>query len=293
MFDIGSTYERIFLVYLVLSNLLIDSDMKQEYLTISLKDLMDSPFQGRFSSGAGENVSPSEKRSFDELRESIGRSGLLNPLIARRKDDRIEIIDGHRRAAACRELGWQEISVLLVDADDKQAQAMSIIGNLQRKDLNNIELAMAYGKILDSGLYADKKELSVALGKDETYVGDLLNTLKMDSRIVDDLVKNNSVRDLKLLRAIRKSAPADSNQRSDYQWNIYNRVISEGLSRADLKAILQKPAPRGIKPWKTRTNPGSMNVRISTLKMSQTQRETLLKLVDEKLAEVFERLYKS
>jgi hypothetical protein len=115
----------------------------------------------------------------------------------------------------------------------------------------------------------------------------------MDSRIVEDLVKNSSVRDLKLLCAIRRTAPVDADQRSDYQWDIYNRVINKGLSRADLKAVLQKPSSRGIKPWKTRTNSGSLNVRISTMKMSQVQRDTLQNIIDEKLADVFERLYKS
>lgn len=210
----------------------------------------------------------------------------------RRIENRYEIINGHSRAAACREPGWENIPAIVTDAGDKEAQTMTVIGNLHHRNLKTVELALAYTRILEAGLYADKKELSAALGKDETYVGDVLNTLKMDKRIIDDLLRNNSVRDLKILRAIRRSASVNEDQTSDIQWDLYNKVVSGGLSRAEIIQLLRGPAPSGIKPWKTRTNAGSLNVRIATAKMSDSQKESLHKLVDEKLAEVFEKLYK-
>jgi len=104
--------------------------------------------------------------------------------------------------------------------------------------------------MIESGTFPDKKKLSASLGKDETYVGDVLNTLNMDKRIVDDLSKNNTIKDVRLLRAIRQIDDVDENQESQMQWDLYQNVVKNNLSRQQaanyLKELFQKKEKEGL-----------------------------------------------
>lgn len=264
--------------------------MKEDLRILRIEELRDSPWQSRILDENQSSDTSDEPKKPGELTDSISRSGQITPIIVRQKDGFYEIIDGHRRVIAHKNLGLDEIKAIVTDVSDKEAQSMSVIGNLQRRNLRPIELAMAYRKILDAGLYSDKKELSSALGKDETYVGDVLNTLNMDSRVIEDLSKNNTIRDLKILRAIRKSAPVDENKVSDSQWELYRRIADEGLTREGVKAILKNKSKLSYKPWKTKSSVRTLDIKISMSKMNPGQKETLQRLIDEKIAEIFENL---
>ncbi len=124
---------------------------------------------------------------------------------------------------------------------DREAMILSVVGNLQREDLSPIEKAMAFRKLLDSGVFVDKKELSKSLGKDETYVGDVLNTLNMDQRIIDDILQNRTTDDVRLLRAIRQAGKTDKLQKSDEQMALYQEFKDKGLSRTKKAAIFRTP----------------------------------------------------
>ncbi len=86
-------------------------------------------------------------------------------------------------------------------------------------------------------MFEDKRELSKAIGKDETFVGDLLNTLNMDKRIVDDLLKNKTTNDVRMLRAIRRVEPVNQVGYSEKQWEIYQRFLNENLSREEVLSL--------------------------------------------------------
>lgn len=211
----------------------------EELKNINLNDLQESPWQGRFL-GFGEIKSNLILKNITLLAENIKQSGLLNPVIVREKDGKYEIIDGHRRVEACRILKNPEIKAIIKNVSDADSQALSVIANLQREDLNAIEKAMAFKKIMDSGIIKDKRALSKKIGKDETYVGDVLNTLKMDSRIVNDLLENKTTDDVRLLRSIRKADPNTIDGKSEKQWQIYQEFKTENLSRKDVYKLVQK-----------------------------------------------------
>lgn len=200
---------------------------------LKINQLLESPWQGRMVL-FGDEKDEYTRRHIESLAADIRENGLLNPVIVRPKGKKYELIDGHRRVIACKFLGLETIDAIVHDYDDRHAQVSSITANLQRKDLAAIELAVAYQKILDSGIFKDKKELSRAIGKDETYIGDLLNTLNMDERIVSDLKKNKTINDVRMLRAIRRYVKADTSGRSDTQWKLYQRIVSEKLSRQEV-----------------------------------------------------------
>lgn len=154
-------------------------------------------------------------------------------------DDGYEVIDGHRRVEAMRRLKMDAVESKVHEADDKKTQAMTIIANLHRQNLSTIEKALTFQKVFKSQAYKNQKELSKAIGKDETYVGDILSTLKMDQRIIDDLLENQTTEDVRLLRAIRKYDKAVKNK-SDKQWEIYRRFVDENLTRSNVLSIVKE-----------------------------------------------------
>lgn len=205
---------------------------------ISVDSIIDSPYQARFLSVNDLETKEPDKQTL-ELAASIQANGLLQPVTVRKAGDKFELIDGHRRVLAHKLLKMQFIDAIVNNMDDRQAQLMGITANLQRKNLNLIELALAYKKMLDTELFSDKKQLSTSLGKDETYVGDVLNTLNMDSRIINDLTTNNTIKDVRMLRIIRQVEDVDTTQESDKQWELYQNVIENKMSRKDVSDYLR------------------------------------------------------
>ena len=212
---------------------------KEQLLRIKIIDIVDSPYQGRLFELTDE-LPEEEEQAIAELSESIQQNGLMQPIVVRlNKEGKYELIDGHRRVIAYRRLGIGQIKAIVKNYNDKEAQAFSIIGNLQRKNLIAIEQAVAYEKILQSGLFSNKRELSKAIGKDETYIGDLLKMLKMDERIIDDLIKTKSVNDVRMLRMIRRAEPLNEDGYSINQVMLYNKVKENKLSRKQLAELIK------------------------------------------------------
>jgi len=206
---------------------------------IPIAELRPSPWQGRFVESS-EPASKFDDKRMKELQYSIGEKGLMTPVVVRVVEglEGYEIVDGHRRVEVCKALGMNEIECVVREYSDEEAQIFSVVGNLQRKNLNTIEKAMAFQKVMTAGLFTDKKAFSKAIGKDETYVGDIMNLLLMDQRIIDDLAENHTVEDVRLLRLIRRREPAKDNQ-SDRQWELYQKVLKEKLTRKDLEKLLK------------------------------------------------------
>ena len=82
--------------------------------------------------------------------------------------------------------------------------------------------------------------MSKAVGKDETHVGDLLNMLKMDQRVIDDLLKTKSISDARILRMIRSAAPVDKNGHSQEQVTLYNITKEDKLNRTQLANLIKE-----------------------------------------------------
>lgn len=208
----------------------------QQVIQAEIGKIRESPYQGRLIE-IGIKGGESEQTSLNRLAENIRQNGLLTPVILRQAAEGYELIDGHRRLEACRMLGYTTIDAIVKEMDDRGAQVMSIVGNLQREELSAIERALAFRKVLEAGLFKDKKELSQAIGKDQTYVGDLLNTLNMDKRIIDDLLQNKTTNDVRLLRAIRRAGNTNEEGYSEMQWALYRRFVDEGLSRKEVLTL--------------------------------------------------------
>lgn len=269
--------------------------MQKEILKIiALKDIVESPWQGRLINDDNTDDNP-DLESILQLSENIKQNGLMQPVIVRQKDNQYELIDGHRRVFAVKLAGLGNVKAIIKPYDDQQAQLFSIIGNLQRKDLNPIEQALAFKKVLANKMFLNNKELSRAIGKDETYVGDVLNTLKMDKRVIDDITKTGIIKDVRLLRLIRNIDPADEKQRSQKQWDLYKRVIAEKLTRMDVQQIVKEQKLQGknatnSQQWVLKPGRKHIGIKLHTGTLDERKQKRLIKLLEEKLEELLKEI---
>ncbi|HXX69695.1 MAG TPA: ParB/RepB/Spo0J family partition protein [Polyangiaceae bacterium] len=125
-----------------------------------------------------------DAQKLDELTQSIREHGLLEPLVVRRiaGSDRLELVAGERRWRAMQRAGLREALVVVKDVSAKTAFELALIENVQREDLNSIELAEAYERLLREHGYT-QDALAERLGKDRTTIANALRLLKLPPRV--------------------------------------------------------------------------------------------------------------
>lgn len=124
------------------------------------------------------------RKAFDpeaiaELAASIGRQGVLQPLLVRPLEDGYEIVAGERRFRAARQAGLETVPVIVRELSDQEALEIAIVENLQREDLNPIEEARAFKQLLDFG--TSQEEVAKAVGKSRSAVANSLRLLSLPS----------------------------------------------------------------------------------------------------------------
>ena len=123
-----------------------------------------------------------EKESLDELKDSIERYGVIQPIVVRRKGEKYEIIAGERRWRAAKLAKLKEIPCIIKEVDDKESMKLALIENLQRENLNSIEEAYAYNRLMEEyGL--TQEEVALAMGKSRSYIANTVRLLKLDDEI--------------------------------------------------------------------------------------------------------------
>ena len=260
----------------------------EEFKRVPIKMIHESPYQGRLLDYTNTNQS---KKDVADLVKSISENGQMQPVVLRKLESGFELIDGHRRLLACEKLGKQYIKAMIKQCTEKEAMTMSVIGNLQRKNLNLIELAISFQKLLDTGQFKSTKDLSRSIGKDATYVGDVINTLNMDKRILTDLAQTAKIKDLRILRLIRRAGRTDDKGRSDAQWEVYKLVTEKKLSRAKLsKLIAQKLKSASVKPYQIIKRKDSIRVSIDIKEMDEEKKNEIIAYLEEKLSELTKQI---
>jgi len=160
-----------------LSSLIGDTARKIETNKISIKDLTRNQFQPR------KNFS---KESLEELANSIREQGVIQPIIVRPNkslEGKYEIIAGERRWLASQNAGLHEVPVVVLDVNDVKSLEFSIIENVQRQDLDPVEEARGYQKLIDDFNYNHDK-LSKFIGKSRSYIANSLRLLTLHEEIL-------------------------------------------------------------------------------------------------------------
>jgi len=160
-----------------LSSLIGDSSKKIETNKISINNLRRNKFQPR------KNFS---KESLEELANSIRESGVIQPIIVRPSESlegKFEIIAGERRWLASQNAGLHEVPVVILNVNDVKSLEFSIIENVQRRDLDPIEEARGYQRLIDDFNYNHEK-LSKFIGKSRSYIANSLRLLSLQEEIL-------------------------------------------------------------------------------------------------------------
>tara|TARA_B100000989_G_scaffold283785_1_gene249978 strand:+ start:627 stop:1478 length:852 start_codon:yes stop_codon:yes gene_type:complete len=128
-----------------------------------------------------------EKEAIEELKNSIKERGIIQPLIVRKSDDqdnKYELIAGERRWQAAQLAGLHEVPVIVIDADNLKSFELAIIENVQRKDLNPIEEAESYKKLIEKFGY-DQEKVSQFIGKSRSHISNCLRLLSLPEKLID------------------------------------------------------------------------------------------------------------
>ena len=175
------------------------------------------------------------RKKFDEdalleLSESIKQYGVLQPLLVSDKKDYYEIIAGERRWRAAKMAGLKEIPVLVKEFTDQEMVEISLIENIQREDLNPVEEAMAYKRLIDE-FHLKQDEIAERVSKSRTAVTNSMRLLKLDSRVqqmmVDEMISAGHARAI--------LAISDPEQ----QYNAAMKVFDEKLSVRETEKLVK------------------------------------------------------
>ena len=171
-----------------------------------------------------------DEDSLMELADSIKQFGILQPLLVQKRKDYYEIIAGERRWRAAKIAGIKEVPIIIRDYTDQEIVEISLIENIQRENLNPIEEAMAYKRLLEE-FHLKQDEVAERVSKSRTAVTNSMRLLKLSPRvqqmIVDDMISTGHARAL--------LAIDDEEQ----QYQLANRIFDEKLSVRETEKLVK------------------------------------------------------
>ena len=134
-----------------------------------------------------------DETSLNELSESIKSRGIIQPIIVRDSNgnSKYEIIAGERRWLAAQKAGLHEVPIVVIEADDKKALEFGIVENVQRHDLNAIEEAEGYKRLIDEFSY-DQEQVAKFIGKSRSHITNSLRLLSLPDEVIE-FVKENKI----------------------------------------------------------------------------------------------------
>ena len=152
------------------------TDPSNTYLLASIGDLNRNRFQPRMQFN---------QAAIDELAKSIKKNGLIQPIAVRHdKNGTYEIVAGERRWLAAQKAGLHEVPVIILDLSDKQSLELAIVENIQREDLNTIEEAKGYARLMEEFNY-DHDKLSEFMGKSRSHISNTLRLLSLPESVIE------------------------------------------------------------------------------------------------------------
>ena len=168
-----------------LSSLIGDIDSKPIKNKISISSIIKNKFQPR------KNF---DKEKMEELTNSIRERGIIQPIIVRKsfdQNDKFEIIAGERRWQAAQNAGLHEVPVVEIEADNLKSLEFAIVENVQRSDLNPIEEAQGYKRLIDEFNY-DQEKVSKFIGKSRAHVANCIRLLSLPKEVIL-LIEENKI----------------------------------------------------------------------------------------------------
>lgn len=183
-------------------------------------------------------VSPDKeqpRKSFDEekleqLAISIKEHGIIQPILVRKEDNYYKIVAGERRWRAARIAGLKKIPILEKELDRKQTMEISLIENLQREDLNPIEEARAYKRLIDE-FNITQEDIATRIGKSRPSISNTMRLLTLDNRILNYLIDGT------ITEGHGKAIAAIDNNETQYE--VAKKIIDEGLNVRQTESLIK------------------------------------------------------
>ena len=188
------------------------------------------------------------RKNFDEdalleLSESIKQFGIIQPLVVQKRKDYYEIIAGERRWRAAKIAGLKEVPVIIKDYTDQEIVEISLIENIQREDLNPIEEAQAFKRLLTE-FHLKQDEVAEKVSKSRTAVTNSMRLLKLDERVQQMVIEGMlSTGHARALLAIEDN---------DLQFQMATKIYNEKLSVRDVEKLVKNLGKK--KPEKKEEN---------------------------------------
>lgn len=210
---------------------------KAEPVTVEkiVEKVVEKPVEQKIKISLVEPNSGQPRKNFDEesikeLADSIRQYGILQPLLVRKKDSHYEIIAGERRWRAAKIAGLTEVPVIIREYDHQQSMEVALIENVQRADLNPIEEAQAYRKLIrEFGL--TQEEIASRVSKNRATITNTMRLLKLDERVqemlADGRLTNGHARALLGLEDTEK------------QYQAALRIVRDNLSVRDVEKLVK------------------------------------------------------
>lgn len=218
-----------------------------------------------------------EPERLEELASSIRANGIIQPLIIRRNGDQYQIVAGERRWRAAKLAGLTEVPVVVQDVADPRMLELALIENIQREDLNPIELAHAYERLgRELGLSQD--EIGVRTGKDRTSIANTVRLLRLPKEVQLLLAEH------RISMGHARAILALTSQEEQIQ--LAEKASAQGLSVRQVEAIVQEATserPRATGGTR-REVPGDPNVRAAVADLERVlgTRVRLVELSDQR-----------
>ena len=166
-----------------LSSLIGDSDVKITNNKISISSIIPNKYQPR------KNF---DKNSLEELTASIRERGIIQPIIVRESEDsnnKYELIAGERRWQAAHNAGLHEVPAVILNIDNLKSLEFAIVENVQRKDLNPIEEAEGYQRLINEFNY-DQDKVAKFIGKSRAHISNCIRLLSLPAKVIEHIIND-------------------------------------------------------------------------------------------------------
>ncbi len=225
----------------------------ERFAELDLEDVKPNPFQPR---------TKFDDQTIDELAQSIKETGIVQPIVVTPEEDHYMIIVGERRWRAAQKAGLRKVPVLIRNIPKEKQLEISLIENIHREELNALEIAQAYQRLIDDHGYA-QHELADKVGKDRTSVTNYLRLLKLPPEIQDRLTNGEiSMGHARALLALEDAAT---------QLFCCKQVIDRGLSVRNTESLVNRLKKRAPRTQRSLSDPDLYALQEEMLKMLGTK----------------------
>ena len=197
-------------------------DRDKQFFQCPVEVIEPNPYQPR------QTFSPHE---LEEMVRSVKEKGIITPLLVNKTETGYQLIAGERRWRAAQKAGLRRIPVVVREVTPTESLELALIENIHRKDLNPIEEAFAYAKLLEETRIT-QDVLAKRLGKDRSSITNLLRLLKLPVQIQQDVIDGHlSMGHARLLAGLKNT---------EDQWTLRNTIIKRGLSVRQSEALAKR-----------------------------------------------------